>query len=394
MRKIYLVITVLVVAGAGLGYWFMGRPADKPVLITVQTARMDLEESVLASGVIHAQNTVEVGAQVSGQLQHLHVTLGERVTKGQLLAEIDPQRQRSALENAQAGLANVRAQKRAKEALLRQYELELARQRRMRGHDASAQADLESAEAQVASTRAEIAALEAQIAQARTEVDTAQVDLGYTRISAPIDGVVVSIDTKEGQTIISAQTVPTILTLAVLDTITVKAEISEADVAKVRPGQEVYFTTLGDATRHQSTLRAIEPGPTTDIDDATSASSADAIYYNGLFDLPNPDHALRIGMTAQATIVLARAQNALCIPVSALGPVGEDGRPTVSVLRGETRELVSIRTGISDKVHVQILEGLQDGDVVVVGDSSSKDLPVETVTRPRRGPGGPPPGGV
>ncbi len=394
MRKIVFVILALAVAGTGIGYWFMGRSADKPVLITARTARMDLEESVLASGVIHAQNTVEVGAQVSGQLQRLHVALGDRVSKGRLLAEIDPQQQKNTLEKAQAGLANVRAQKRAKEALLRQYQLELTRQERMRGRDASAQADLESAEAQVATARAEIAALEAQIVQARTEVDTAQVDLGYTQISAPIDGVVVDIETKEGQTIISAQTVPTILTLAVLDTITVKAEISEADVAKVRPGLDVYFTTLGGATRHQSTLRAIEPGPTTDIDDSTSASSADAIYYNGLFDLPNADHALRIGMTAQATIVLATAQNALCIPVSALGPAAGDGRVMVSVLRGEIQERVAIRTGISDKVHVQILDGLQDGDVVVVSDSSAADLPVENATRPRRGPGGPPPGGA
>lgn len=394
MRAVMVLAVFLALVAAGGGYWRLTRSAGKPELITAQVARMDLEESVLASGVVHAQNTVEVGAQVSGQLQHLHVALGERVGKGRLLAEIDPQRQRNTLEKAQAGLANVQAQKRAKDALLRQYHLELTRQQRMRGRDASAQADLESAEAQVATARAEIAALEAQIVQARTEVDTAQVDLGYTRISAPLDGVVVDIETKEGQTIISAQTVPTILTLAVLDTITVKAEISEADVTKVRPGQEVYFTTLGGATRHQSTLRAIEPGPTTEIDDATSASSADAIYYNGLFDLPNPDHALRIGMTAQATIVLAKAQNALCIPVSALGPPAGDGRVMVSVLRGEIQEQAAIRTGLSDKIHVQVLEGLQDGDVVVVSDSSSKDLPVETVTRPRRGPGGPPPGGV
>lgn len=394
MRKIFWVIAALVVAAAGGGYWYMNRGADKPVLITAQTVRMDIEESVLASGMVHALNTVEVGAQVSGQLQHLHVALGDRVTKGQLLAEIDPQQQKNALDNAQAGLANVQAQKRAKEALLKQYQLELTRQQRMRDRDASAQADLESAEAQVATTKAEIAALEAQIIQARTEVDTAQVDLGYTQISAPIDGVVVDIETKEGQTIISAQTVPTILTLAVLDTITVKAEISEADVGKVRPGMEVYFTTLGGTKRHQSTLRAIEPGPTTDIDDSTSASSADAIYYNGLFDLANLDHALRIGMTAQATIVLNRAQNALCIPASALGPVGADGRGTIAVLRGETQEQIPIRVGISDKVHVQILEGLQDGDVIVVSDSSAADLPVENATRRRRGPGGPPPGGA
>lgn len=394
MRKMFWVVGVVGVVLLGVGYWWLNRDAETPVLITATPVRMDLEESVLASGMVHAQNTVEVGAQVSGQLQHLHVDLGDKVAKGQLLAEIDPQQQSNSLKNAEAGLALVQAQKRAKQALLRQYELELTRQRDMRGQDASSQADYERAEAQVRVTRAEIAALDAQIVQARTEVDTAQVDLGYTRITAPIDGVVVDVVTKEGQTIVSAQTVPTILTLAVLDTMTVKAEISEADVVKVRPGQEVYFTVLGSDVRRQGTLSAIEPGPTTEIIDSTSASSADAIYYNGLFDVENSDHALRIGMTAQVSVVLARAGNALCIPVAALGKPRADGTYTVSVLRGESTEPRTIRVGISNKVHVQVLEGLTDEDRIVVSDSSAADLPVENVTRTRRGPGGPPPGGV
>ncbi len=381
-----IVIALAVLSLVGIGYWYFKGDVDKPAMITAMPVRMDLEEAVLASGMIHAQNTVEVGAQVSGQLQRLHVGLGDRVTKGQLLAEIDPQQQQNALKNARAGLANVHAQKRAREALLRQYQLELIRQKRMRGQDASAQADLEVAEAQVASTRAEIAALESEILQAETEVDTAQVDLAYTQINAPIDGVVVDVVTKEGQTIISAQTVPTILTLAVLDTVTVKAEISEADVAKVRPGLEVSFTTLGNATRHHGTLQAIEPGPTIDISDSTSAASAEAIYYNGLFDVANTDHALRIGMTAQVRIILARAQDVLSIPVSALGPADGEGRHTVSVLRDGMSRKAVIRTGLTDKVHVQVLEGLADGDQIIIGDSGAGDLPVENATgRPRRG---------
>jgi len=381
-----IVIVLAVLSVAGIGYWYFKGDGDKPAMITAMPVRMDLEEAVLASGMIHAQNTVEVGAQVSGQLQRLHVALGERVTKGQLLAEIDPQQQQNALKNARAGLANVHAQKRAREALLRQYQLELIRQKRMRGQDASAQADLEVAEAQVASTRAEIAALESEILQAETEVDTAQVDLGYTQINAPIDGVVVDVVTKEGQTIISAQTVPTILTLAVLDTVTVKAEISEADVVKVRPGLEVSFTTLGSATRHSGTLQAIEPGPTIDISDSTSAASAEAIYYNGLFDVPNIDHALRIGMTAQVRIVLARAQDVLSIPVSALDATTVEGQRTVSVLRDGVPRKTVIRTGLTDKVHVQVMEGLDEGDQIIIGDSGAGDLPVETATgRPRHG---------
>lgn len=391
MKRILIIagLAALMLGSAALWRWH--GTGERPPMITVPAKRMHLEEAVLASGVIHAANTVDIGAQVSGQLQRLYVQVGDSVRRGQLLAEIDPKPQRNALKRAQAAQANVEAQKRSKEAQLVQYRLELERQQRMRSRDASAQADLEAAVAQAAVARADIAALEAQIIQARTDVDTATVNLGYTRIVAPIDGVVVGVTTKEGQTIIAAQTVPTILTLAVLDTVTIKAEISEADVSRVRPGQEVYFTTLGDQVRHVSTLRAVEPGPTTTITDSTSASSAEAIYYNGLFDLPNPEHRLRIGMTVQVSIVLGRVQDALCVPVSALGNGAGGGTASLAVLRGMAPEKITVRTGLSDKVHIEVVDGLHDGDEIVVGDAAAGDLPVETVTR-RRGPGGPPPG--
>lgn len=390
-KRIILWILGLAALFGGGGYWYLHRSAEVPAMITARVQRMDLEQSVLASGVVHAFNTIDVGAQVSGQLLHLHADLGDAVTKGQLLAEIDPQQQENALKKARAALTNVQAQKKAKQAQLRQYRLELARQQRMRGHDASAQADLESARANADVAAADIAALDAQIEQARVDVASAEVDLGYTRITAPIDGVVVDVTTKEGQTIVSAQTVSTILTLAVLDTVTVKAEISEADVGGVKPGQEVYFTTLGSSAPRHSTLRAIEPSPTTEISDSTSASSADAIYYNGLFDVPNKDHSLRIGMTAQATIVQARSEKTLAVPVSAVTMVGPD-KATVAVLKNGKSEKLQVRTGLSDKVHIEVLDGLHEGDQIVVGDAAAGDLPVETATR-RGGPGGPPPGG-
>ena len=389
MRKIIVGIVLLALAGGG--YWYFTRPKATLPVITTMPQRLDLEDSVLASGTITAFNTVKVGARASGQLQRLHVKLGDRVSKGQLLAEIDPLLQKNSLKDAQAGLLNVQAQKKAKEALLRQYKLAFTREQRMHSQDASAGSNLEIAQAQLESTKAELDALEAQIVQARVAVDTATVNLGYTRISAPIDGVVVSIETEEGQTVIAAQTVPTILTLAQLDTVTVKAEISEADVMRVQPGLPVYCTTLGGGTRYESTLRDIEPGPSAEVD-TSSASSSTAIYYNGLFELPNPEHKLRVSMTTQVTIVLSRASQALCIPVSSLGPTFPDGRTEVAVLKDGKPEKRMIRLGISNKVMVQVLEGLQDSDELVVGDSAS--LPVENATRPRRGPGGPPPGGA
>lgn len=358
--------------------------------ITAPVVRMDLEESVLASGTLKAYKTVAVGAQVSGQLKKLHVKLGDKVKSGQLLAEIDPVLQRNNLKDAEAQVENLQAQKRSKLASLRQYELARQRQLAMQKHEASSRADLESAQAQLDSTRGDISSLDAQIKKARIAVDTARANLGYTSISAPINGVVISIDTEEGQTVVSTQSATTILTLADLDTITVKAKISEADVIRVKPGLVTYFTLLGDTeTRYYGKLRAIEPGPvsssSTTTSSSSSSSSSSAVYYNGLFEVPNPENRLRVSMTAQVSIVLGSASKALCIPVSAIGEK-KDGYVQVRVLRDNRPETRRVKTGLTNNVFVQILEGVAEGERVVVGDSSTVPA-AEKSNRP-----GPPPG--
>ncbi|HET6421790.1 MAG TPA: macrolide transporter subunit MacA [Geobacteraceae bacterium] len=381
-------LLILSAAGLAVGKFYFSKP--KTTFITADVTRMDLEESVLATGILKAFKTVAVGAQVTGQLKTLHVALGDKVKKGQLLAEIDPVLPRNTLKDAEAQVENLQAQKRSKQALLKQYDLAFQRQSQMSARDAASKADLESAEAQLESTRHDTAALEAQIRKAVIAVDTAKANLGYTRIHAPIDGTVISIDTEEGQTVVSTQTATTILTLATLDTMTVKAKISEADVTRVRPGLTTYFTLLGDSdTRYYGKLRAIEPGPVssgTSSGNSTTSSSSSAIYYHGLFEVPNPDNKLKVSMTAQVAIVLNQAKRELCIPVSALGEKTKDGRVTVKVLAGELSVTRRIRTGISNNVQVQVLKGLREGEKVVVGDSTT--LPkTESSAMP------PPPGG-
>jgi macrolide-specific efflux system membrane fusion protein len=259
--------------------------------------------------------------------------------------------------------------------VLKQYELAYQRQSQMNAKDAGSHADLESAQAQLESTRHDIVALEAQIRKSIIAVDTARANLGYTRIHAPIDGAVISIDTEEGQTVVSNQAATTILTLATLDTMTVKAKISEADVTRVKPGLPTYFTLLGDSeTRYYGKLRAIEPGPvngTTTTGTASTSSSSSAIYYYGLFEVPNPDNKLKVSMTTQVAVVLNQAKQAICIPLSALGEKQKDGTTTVRVLVGEQAENRSIRTGISNNVQIQVLEGLREGEKVIIGDSST-----------------------
>lgn len=370
---ISIIIILIISAGVAVARKFFA--PRKISYITAPAARLDLEESVLATGILKAFKTVAVGAQVNGQLKTLHVSLGDKVKKGQLLAEIDPVLPQNTLKDAEAQVDNLQAQKRSKQALLKQYELACQRQSQMNAKDAGSRADLESAQAQLESTRHDIAAQEAQIKKAVIAVDTARANLGYTRIHAPIDGTVISIDTEEGQTVVSNQAATTILTLAALDTMTVKAKISEADVTRVKPGLSTYFTLLGDSeTRYYGKLRAIEPGPvngTTTTGTGSSGSSSSAIYYYGLFEVPNPDNKLKVSMTTQVAVVLNQARQALCIPVSALGEKQKDGKTTVRVLAGEQAEDRTIRTGISNNVQIQVLDGLLEGEKVIIGDSSN-----------------------
>jgi len=400
-RKVIVIVMgiLLVLAGAGLLVRHFFFATAKVTYVTASAARMDIEESVLASGILKGFKTVAVGAQVSGQLKKLHVALGDKVKKGQLLAEIDSVTQVNALKDSEAQVENLRAQKRSKQALLKEYELAYQRQIRMMAGDAAAQADLESAQASLDGTRNDIASLDAQIKSSIIAVDTAKANLGYTQISAPIDGSVISIDTDEGQTVVSTQTATTIITLSTLDTITVKAKISEADVVRVKPGLTTYFTLLGDAdTRYYSKLRAIEPGPVSSTGTGgtsssgnsgnSSSTSSSAVYYYGLFEVPNPDDRLRVSMTAQVTIVLSEAKHALSIPSSALGDRQKGGRYTVRVLRNKVPEARTIRVGINNGVYAQVLEGLQEGDKVVVGDSATVPETTTTARHPGSPPGG------
>ncbi|CNI59735.1 HlyD family secretion protein [Yersinia pekkanenii] len=175
--------------------------------------------------------------QVSGQVKSLKVKPGDRVTKGQPIADIDDVPQRNDLRNAEAALNVVKADLQAKQALLKQAELRFKRQRQMLNEEASSRENFESAEATLATTRAELLSLNARLVQAQIEVDKKKVDLSYTRVVAPMDGIVIAAVTQQGQTVNSSQSAPTIIKLARLDVMTIKAQISEADITRIYIGQ-------------------------------------------------------------------------------------------------------------------------------------------------------------
>ncbi|MBA8879302.1 efflux RND transporter periplasmic adaptor subunit [Phyllobacterium myrsinacearum] len=369
-------VGIVLIAGAAYVIAAMtGMLGGKPQ-ISVLTAPItvgSIEETVLANGVLEPARMVNVGAQVSGKINALHVELGQKVKNGDLIAEIDPLPQKNALRIAEATFAKVTAQHKARTIQLRQAEAVYLRQVKLVRQNAVAELKSEAAESEYKALEADVAALAAQIDQAGIEVENAQVNLGYTRIAAPIDGVVIAVVTKQGQTLNSTQSVPTIVVLAQLDVMRLKVQISEADIGRVKTGQRAWFKILGDQqTRLEAVLGQIEPAPVSMSTEAGLQASANAqantaIYYNGLFDVPNPAGRLRPLMTAQVDIVLGEKVDVPLIPWSALSEQEVDGRYRVRVKTADGKLLWRIVTvGISNKVQVQLVSGLSAGDEVVI----------------------------
>lgn len=418
------IIALIIIALGALAYTFLKPKEEKPNYLTATADIGDIENNVMASGKVKALNTVDVGAQVSGEVKRLYVEVGDEVQEGDLIAQIDQVTQKNNLSNEQASLEqseaaiqSAQAEYLSRQASLksayadlasRQSELKQAQSDFARLQDlvaidaisqqeydtqatsvetakaavANARAAIDTAKAAIATTEANINSQQAALRKSQTNVSTAEEDLSYTTIRAPMSGTVVSVTTEQGTTVNANQTAPTIVTLADLSTVRINAQISEADVINVKAGMPVYFNIIGNPDqKFDSTLKAIEPAPE-NISDTSSTDSA--IYYVGYIEVPNTDRRFRIDMTAQVYIVIDQATNALLIPAAALQPVGKTdkvatknddpnvktGKVRVLKLDGEVVEQI-VKTGINNRVDVQILSGLNKGDEVILGEENS-----------------------
>jgi len=377
-RKITLGLAAVLVAGIVL--YAVQAPAKPPQYITATVERGDIENAVLATGTLEGIRQVDVGAQVSGQLKSLKVKLGDKVSEGQWLAEIDPLVPQNTLRQAEVDEEKLQAERRSVQAKLKQARRVYERYEVLQDDESISRQDFESAESEFEVQQANLRSLDAQIKSARVQIDTARVNLGYTRIVSPSDGYIVAIVTKAGQTLNSMQTTPTIVMLAQMDTMTVRTEIAEADVELIAPGQPLWFSTLGPGgRRYESHLQQLEPAPSSIADVATgntggSAQTPKAVYYAGLFDVPNPGLKLKPSMTVKVTIQLARAANALQVPLTAVSERDDKAgnRATVQVIdaKGRAHER-AVTTGLRTATAVQILSGLKAGENVVIGQAPS-----------------------
>lgn len=364
---------ILLLAAIALGtaalVWFMWlSPQNRvPEYTSAEVGRGTIEDNITALGTLGPLDYVDVGTQVSGQLLRLHVALGDSVEKDQLLAEIDPTVYLARVEASTAQLANLQAQLADREAQHTLARLQAERQNNLHKLDATSQEALESAQATLRSASAQIAAVKAQIRQTESSLKGDQADLDYTRIYAPMSGTVVQQLANQGQTLNANQTAPVVVQIADLSTMTVRTQVSEADISRLQPGMSAYFSTLGQPNRRwEGTLRQILPTPEV---------INNVVLFNALFDVPNEDGQLLPQMSAQVFFVNESAENVLTVPVAALSkPLRNEADATpargsrheVQVLDAQSRpQLRTITVGTRNRVVAEVIEGLNEGDRVV-----------------------------
>lgn len=379
-RRALLVVACLIPIVA-FATW-QGLTPGRDALATVTVTRADIENSVTALGTLQPRRYVDVGAQASGQIRKIHVEAGDQVQEGQLLVEIDPATQKAKLDASRYAIENLQAQLQEQKAQHQLARQKYQRQQRLSAGNATREEDVQTAKAELNATQARVEMFQAQIRQAQASLRSDEAELGYTRIYAPMTGTVVAVDARVGQTLNAQQQTPLILRIAKLSPMTVWAEVSEADIGHVKPGMSAYFTTLsGGSRRWTSTVRQILPIPPKPLNETQSNGSPSStsksgtgrvVLYTVLLDVDNADNALMAEMTTQVFFVASQVKDALTVPVAALqGTPGSAAQIARVVAKNGAIEDREVRLGISDRLRVEVLSGLNEGDHLLIGPADS-----------------------
>ena len=375
MKKRFFILLGLLVAAGAAYYFFSSNSKQETTYLTESVTRGNVEKTVVASGSVESVNEVDVGAQASGKITKLYVKLGQEIKKGEMIADIDSTTQINTLNTKKAALVSYQAQLKAKKTA---YDVALSSYNRLSKlytQKATSLDSVNAAKSTLDNAKAEMEAIEANIKQAEIEVNTAETNVGYTKITAPMDGTVISVPVSEGQTVNANQTTPTIVTIADLSKMKIKPEISEGDITKVKAGQEVSFTILSDSqTVYHSVIDSVDPANTTITDSSSTSSSTNssssssttsAIYYYANVLIDNPDRTLRIGMTTENNIKIANAKDVLLISNMAIQK--RDGKSVVNILNDKNQpEQREVETGVQNDFHTEIKSGLNEGEKVIV----------------------------
>ena len=377
-RKKLIGIVAVAAVAAGGWYWYSGAAQKQQETVQpVTVTRGTIEEVVTAQGKLEPKQYVDVGTQVSGQLKKILVDIGDTVTKGQLLAEIDPRVYQAQVEAGEARLNSLRAQLNEQRAQAVLAEQNLKRNQNLIAVNAVSQQALQETESQAAVAKAQVEAFVAQIQETESNLKASRTNLGFTKIYAPVAGTVTTLPTKEGQTLNANQSTPTVMQVANLDIMTVRAQVAEADVNRLRENMPGYFTTLGDSERRwQGKVRQIQPSP---------QIVNDVVLYDVLIDVNNEGRRLMTGMTTQVFFILGKAENAVIVPAEVLTrraarEDNEKGKAyRISVAGATGREQRLIHVGLQTRTQAEVIDGLQEGERIYL------NRPAGTPTRTAAG---------
>ncbi|MDR0579934.1 MAG: efflux RND transporter periplasmic adaptor subunit [Campylobacteraceae bacterium] len=357
-KKIISIAVLTAIAIGCLSYGLYKLTGDTNSQIqTVKVTMGDIENTVTATGMVNPKSYVDVGSQISGQVTKLYVEVGDIVKTGDLLAEIDKTVLETKVESSKAELAYQIAQLQDREAKLTLARLAYERQKELLANNAVSKESFESAQAAFLSAEASITMIKAQIVQTESSLKENRANLEYAKIYAPMSGTVSSISVKQGQTLNANQNTPTILQIADLSTVTIESDVSEADVTKLKKGMDVYFKTLGSTNIWRTNLLKIEPTPKV---------NNNVVLYKAIFDVNNTSGDLMNSMTTQVFFVLSSAKNALVIPVTAVSRRDASNNRAAVMLKQKDGSLApqKVELGISNRVYVEVLSGLNEGDEI------------------------------
>jgi membrane fusion protein, macrolide-specific efflux system len=388
-KSISILAVVLIAAGGWYWYSSAAQKQDQGTVQPIAVARANIEEVVTSQGKLEAKQYVDVGTQVSGQLKAIHVDIGDTVTKGQLLAEIDPRVYQAQVEAGEAGLNSLRAQLNQQKAEAVLAEQNLKRNQNLFAVNAVSQQALQETESQAAVENAQVNSILAQIQQTESNLKASRTNLSYTKIYAPMAGTVTTLPTKEGQTLNANQTAPVVLQVANLDIMTVRAQVAEADVSRIKENMPAYFTTLGNNERRwPGKVRQVLPTP---------QIVNDVVLYDVLIDVKNESRKLMTGMTTQVFFIFGKAENALVIPAEVLTrrAVREDNdkgkayRVTVITETGQEQRVIHV--GLQTRTQAEVVDGLKEGEKIAVNrPAGAANRTASQANNPQRGAGNAP----
>jgi len=374
--KIILVSATLIACAGAATWWWQASPEAGPRVEYTQATveRGDITAVVSATGTLNPVNTVQVGSQVSGPIAALHADFNDQVEKGQLIAQIDPAIFQAKVAEAEAKLISAKAGAAKAWVSVLDAKRELERQSNLFKKKLVAENVRDAARFAYDSATVEHEVKKAAVAEAEAALQRERVNLDYTRIQAPIDGVVISRDVDVGQTVAASLQAPTLFSIADdLTRMQVQAEVDEAYIGKVREGQAVSFSVFAyPGRRFQGRVAQVRLQPTVE---------SGVVKYNSIIHVENPDLALKPGMTATVAIQVDRQENVLQVPASALRFVPDRPQQELDqlreqlqanermlwVLEDEALRPIKVSIGIEGGRQVEVQsEQLREGMTVVV----------------------------